>query len=435
MVPGAVLGRILFTRLLPAMVPSRRFTKMQSGDSDDEAGCTGTALPTTPTTRTTQTTGTNQSRPASRAIPLGLAPASALDWLDLQDAFALKPEAIGDLVRAHVSPRAILSRLRSQLELLPPQLYRADEQSMRSRRKGELERLGIRVVPLTDPAYPRPLAALTDAPAVLLVRGRVCTLSEPGIAIVGARAATHAARTTARRLARELAAVGFSIVSGLARGIDAEAHRGALDVHGRSVGVLACGPDQIYPPEHRELAEEIIESGAVISEMPLGVPPRRHHFPLRNRIISGLCRAVIVVEARRRSGSLITVRHALNQGRDVFVVPGSIEGPFAEGTNQLLRDGARPIRCARDVIEDLEMDGRLDLEPPNPVQRSDGQHARSDSLEAGVLAVLADGPATRDELLLRAKLDASGLATALLELELTGRIVEERDGRFHAIWG
>jgi DNA processing protein len=229
--------------------------------------------------------------------------------------------------------------------------------------------------------------------------------------------------------------VGFSIVSGLARGIDAEAHRGALEVHGRSVGVLACGPDRVYPPEHRKLAEEMIETGAVISEMPLGMPPRRNHFPLRNRIISGLCRAVIVVEARRRSGSLITVRHALDQGRDVFVVPGSIEGPFAEGTNQLLRDGARPIRCARDVIEDLEMDTRLDLEPPDPVQRSTGPAAGSDSLEACVLAVLADGPATRDELLLRAELDASGLATALLELELAGRIVEERDGRFHAIWG
>jgi DNA processing protein len=405
---------------------------MQSGNSDDEAGCTGTAPQTT---QTPQATSTKQTRPASRTLPLGLAPASALDWLDLQDAFALTPEAIGDLVRAHVSPRAILSRLRSQLDLLPPERRRADEESMRSRRTGELERLGIRVLPLTDPAYPRPLAALTDAPPVLLVRGRVSTLSEQGIAIVGARAATHAARTTARRLARELAAVGFSIVSGLARGIDAEAHRGALDVDGRSVGVLACGPDQIYPPEHRELAEEIIGSGAVISEMPLGVPPRRYHFPLRNRIISGLCRAVIVVEARRRSGSLITVRHALNQGRDVFVVPGSIEGPFAEGTNQLLRDGARPIRCARDVIEDLGIDGGLDLEPPNPVRRATEQHASSDSLKNRVLALLADGPATRDELLLRTELDASGLAAALLELELTGRIVEELDGRFHAIWG
>jgi DNA processing protein len=304
---------------------------------------------------------------------------------------------------------------------------------MRGSRQAKLERLGVSVVPLTDTAYPRPLAALIDAPPVLLVRGRVGTLSTPGIAIVGARAATHAARATARRLARELAVLGFTIVSGLARGIDAEAHRGAIEVHGRSVGVLACGPDQIYPPEHRKLAEEMIESGAVISELPLGVAPRRFHFPLRNRIISGLCQAVIVVEARRRSGSLITARHALDQGREVFVVPGSIQGPFAEGTNQLLRDGARPIRSARDVIEDLGMEEQLDLGPVRsrpPYARRGGDPG---ALGARVLAVLEDGPATRDELLLQTKLDASGLASALLELELTGRIVEERDGRFHAI--
>ena len=140
----------------------------------------------------------------------------------------------------------------------------------------------------------------------------------------------------------------MTIVSGLARGIDAEAHRGALEAGGRTLGVLACGLDRIYPPEHRQLVEEMLENGAILSEMPLGVAPRREFFPLRNRIISGLCLATIVVEARRRSGSLITVRHALNQGREVFVVPGSIDGPFAEGTNQLLRDGARPIRSGSD---------------------------------------------------------------------------------------
>jgi DNA processing protein len=177
----------------------------------------------------------------------------------------------------------------------------------------------------------------------------------------------------------------------------------------------------------------MIESGAVISELPLGVAPRRFHFPLRNRIISGLCQAVIVVEARRRSGSLITARHALDQGREVFVVPGSIQGPFAEGTNQLLRDGARPIRSARDVIEDLGMEEQLDLGPVRsrpPYARRGGDPGAPG---ARVLAQLEDGPATRDELLLQTKLDVSGLASALLELELTGRIVEERDGRFHAI--
>ena len=366
--------------------------------------------------------------------PLGLAPAVARDWLALQSAHALQPEAIGDRLRAGSSPKQILSDLAGQLDLLSGRADPVDERAVLENRNAKLEALGIRVVPLTNAAYPRPLAALIDAPLVLLVRGRVRALSGPGIAIVGARAATHAARGTARRLARELASVGFTIVSGLARGIDAEAHRGALEADGRTVGVLACGPDRIYPPEHRGLAEEILERGAVLSEMPLGMPPRRSHFPLRNRIISGLCLAVIVVEARKRSGSLITVRHALNQGREVLVVPGSIEGPFAEGTNQLLREGARPIRCARDVIEDLGMDGQLDLEITNSGPTLATRAARPDRLQARVLAVLAEGPATRDELLCRAELDASGLASVLVELELTGRIVEERDGRFHVRW-
>ena len=419
MVLSATLGLILFTHLLPARVPARRFTDMQSDESDqsvkfdDVVGQTGQSIEET---------------------SLGLAPAAAHDWLDLQSALALKPEAIGDLLRGGTSPKLILSGLRSQLELRAPEPSRVDEQAMLVRRTCKLEQLGVRVVPLLDSAYPLPLSALTDATLVLLVRGRVRTLSLPGIAIVGARAATRTARSTARRLARELAASGFTIVSGLARGIDAEAHRGALEVHGRTVGVLACGPDQIYPPEHRKLAEEMIRTGAVVSEMPLGVSPRRNHFPLRNRIISGLCLAVIVVEARRRSGSLITVRHALNQGREVFVVPGSIEGPFAEGSNQLLRDGARPIRCARDVIEDLGFACRSDLEIAGPARPSGAQGSKADALEARVLAVLAEGPATRDELLFQAELDASGLASTLLELQLTGRIVEERDGRIHAIW-
>jgi len=366
--------------------------------------------------------------------PLGLAPSAARDWLDLQSALALVPESVGDLIRVGTPPGVILSKLRSQRERRPPRAIMHDQGDATLRRIDRLEALGIRVVPLTHPAYPRPLAELADSPLVLLVRGQVSALSSPAIAIVGARAATHAARATARRLARELAGVGLTIVSGLARGIDAEAHRGALEAGGRTLGVLACGLEQIYPPEHRKLAEEMIEAGAVISEMPLGAPPRREYFPLRNRIISGLCVATIVVEARRRSGSLITVRHALQQGREVFVVPGSIDGPFAEGTNQLLRDGARPIRSGRDVIEDLGLSGRAILEDERLADAAKARESETDSLEARVLVVLERGPTTRGELLSQANLDAAALASALLELELDGRVVEERDGRIHRIW-
>ncbi len=367
----------------------------------------------------------------------GLAPSEAGDWLELQQALAWQPERVGPRLRAGAAPQTILQELRAQLALLPREAREAraarpgdGSQASRTRK---LEELGLRVVPLTDPAYPEPLAALEDAPAVLLVRGNVSALPRPAIAIVGARAATRAARDTARCLGRELAFAGLTIVSGLARGIDAEAHRGALEAKGRTIGVLACGPDQIYPPEHRSLAEEMEQSGAIISEMPLGVPPRRALFPLRNRIISGLCLGVIVVEARRRSGSLITVRHALAQGREVFVVPGSVDGPFAEGTNQLLREGARPICCARDVLDDLAFDGQLDREGRR-VEFSVDSSSAVTSLERLFLAALEEGPMTRDELLSQVGRGAAQSAAALLELELSGRVVLERDGLIHAKW-
>ena len=371
----------------------------------------------------------------------GLAPTEARDWLELQRVFAWHPQIVGDPIRAGVSPRRILRERSAQPPLMPASRGLASTGRDSGRQARRLEELGVRVLPLTDPGYPRCLETLTDAPPVLLVRGGFpMPGSDAAIAIVGARAATQSARAIARRLARELAAAGFVIVSGLARGIDAEAHRGALEAGGRTLGVLACGPDRIYPPEHRNLAEEIIRSGAILSEMPPGVPPRRSHFPLRNRIISGLCQAVIVVEARRRSGSLITVRHALEQGREVFVVPGSAEGPFAEGSNRLLRDGARAILCAADAIEDLG--GRAEnaagpafarTDPPLPA----GDRATSgEDSDAGarLLECLRRRPATRDALLIQSGWDPGRLASVLLELELAGRIVLERDGRFHATW-
>lgn len=334
-----------------------------------------------------------------------------------------------------------------------------------------LERLasiGARVLPFGDPDYPEGLSVLEDAPPVLLVRGCIAALSAPAVAIVGARAATRNARAQARRVARELAGRGVTIVSGLARGIDAEAHRGALEAGGRTVAVLACGLDQTYPPEHRELASQIAIRGAVLSEMPLGTPPRRELFPLRNRIISGASLGIIVVEARRRSGSLITVRHAANQGREVWVVPGPVEGPFCEGSNQLLREGARAIRNAADVIEDLaarwpsrdereraietrdairegEVDPEANSSPvaralpntvdPDAATRDTGGpgEARVEGLQGRILALLASsGPATREELMTAVEPEPGRLARALLELELAGRVVEERDGRFHA---
>ncbi len=398
----------------------------------------------------------------------GLDPAAATDWLRLHLRHALEPEFVIARLRRGESPAQVLASLAD--ESGPASQTRAAKALGFSGRIGlpherghacpeptqdyvdRLVALGIRVLPVGDPAYPEGLAALEDAPAVLLVRGCVSALSAPAIAIIGARAATRSGRAHARRIARELAGRGFTIVSGLARGIDAEAHRGALDAGGRTVGVLACGLDQTYPPEHRELASEIARRGAVLSEMPLGTPPRRELFPLRNRIISGASLGIIVVEARRRSGSLITVRHAANQGREVWVVPGPVEGPFAEGSNQLLRDGARAIRNAADVIEDLgaswsreadrsraASEAREGADPvanPPPADSLASVPPGRQTLEARILAQLVDsGPATREELMMRIEPDPGRLASALLDLELAGRVVEERDGRFHACWG
>ena len=362
----------------------------------------------------------------------GLAPGEARAWLRLQHALAWSPQAVAEELRGGLPPDETLERL-AQRDAISTSIDPLEESTL-ERWIERLDRLGVRVIPLTDPAYPRSLATLVDPPLVLLVRGQPGALTAPcRLAIVGARAATEGARGTAQRLARELAGRGVVVVSGLARGIDAAAHRGALEARGRTIGVLACGPERIYPPEHRDLAREMEAEGAIVSEMPVDTPPRALHFPLRNRIISGLCLGVIVVEARRRSGSLITVRHALHQGREVFVVPGSIEGPFAEGTNQLLRDGARAIRSARDVIEDLGLDDPLGPGSDSPA-RGSNRSAETGSLEARILAALEREPATRDQLLTRVEPDAGRMASALLELELGGRIVEERDGRIHRRW-
>jgi DNA processing protein len=218
----------------------------------------------------------------------------------------------------------------------------------------ELPRLGARLLRWTDADYPPNLRHIADPPPYLLVRGTLTDADTACVAVVGARAASEAGLRMAQRLGLELAARGFIVVSGLARGIDAAAHRGALDAGGRTVGVLGCGIDVAYPPEHRKLADEIVEQrGAILSELPLGTPPLPENFPGRNRILSGLSLGVVVVEAAEKSGSLITARQALEQDRQVFAVPGSPLTGKTRGSNRLLREGAVLVECVEDVIEDL----------------------------------------------------------------------------------
>jgi len=240
--------------------------------------------------------------------------------------------------------------------LLHPGLYEQAEESERQARDQ-----GWRIVTPADPEYPdRLLGQIHDPPPALWVEGETDALAADGIAVVGSRKATDYGRAAARMLARELTSLGAAIFSGLARGIDAAAHHGALSGHGVTVAVLGSGLDRLYPAEHRRLARNICEAGgAVVSELPPGTGPLPRHFPRRNRIISGLSWGVLVVEADRLSGSLITARLGLEQGREIFAVPGNITSPASAGTNLLLAGGARLVQRGLDALEELPPDARL----------------------------------------------------------------------------
>src|SRR5689334_17849189 len=216
---------------------------------------------------------------------------------------------------------------------------------------------GITVIAWHDERYPPLLRTIVDPPPVLWVRGALDALTRPAVAIVGSRAATPYAIEVAARLAADLAARGIVVVSGLARGVDGSAHRGTLGAHGRTLAVLGTGPDIVYPREHAELAASICKDGALVSEFGPGLPPLARHFPLRNRLISGISLAVVVVEASDKSGSLITARCALEQGRDVMAVPGSVLGGRNRGSHALLKDGAKVVETADDILEELGWPG------------------------------------------------------------------------------
>jgi DNA processing protein len=267
---------------------------------------------------------------------------------------------------------------------------------------------------ISSPAYPPLLSQIPDPPPVLWVDGQVDALMHLSIAIVGSRAATPHGLEMAARLSGDLARAGVVVVSGLARGVDSAAHAAAVDAGGRTIGVLGCGVDRIYPAEHRDLAALMTHAGAVVSEFPAGVPPLPHHFPLRNRIISGLSRAVIVVEAGEKSGALITATSALEQGRDVLVVPGPSANGRNRGGHLLIRDGARLVETAADVLAELGGESSGPASGPVP---------ELDHLPEAVEFTVDDVAAATGE-------PASVVLTRLLELELAGRIQRIEGGRF-----
>jgi DNA processing protein len=278
-----------------------------------------------------------------------------------------------------------------------------------------------RSIPLGDPRYPSYLAAIHLPPPLLWIRGHAETLCGPMVAIVGSRAASPYALQVARKLGADLARRHITVVSGMARGVDSAAHQGALEAGGVTVAVFGCGVDVIYPPEHGPLAARILERGALVSEFPAGTPPLAAYFPQRNRIISGLSLAVVVVEAAEKSGSLITARFALEQGREVLAVPGNILGGRNSGAHALLRDGARIVEGADDILDEIAIGVRR-VDEPGPVD--------SASQDPVLRHMTLAEPYDLDELAGRSGMNRIALLQRLLELELAGAIQRVDGGRF-----
>ncbi|HSD09942.1 MAG TPA: DNA-processing protein DprA [Candidatus Binatia bacterium] len=287
---------------------------------------------------------------------------------------------------------------------------------------------GADLVSIDEARYPAALRFIHDPPPVLYVRGRLERVDVESIAIVGSRSASPYGLESAERLAGGLAAAGVTVVSGLAIGIDAAAHRGALAAGGRTIAVLGCGIDQVYPARHRALALEMAEAGAVVSELRIGTPPEPHQFPRRNRLVSGLSLGVVVVEASERSGSLITARLALEQGRDVLAVPGEIGLERTRGSHRLIRQGATLVESARDVLESA-LPWRL---PAPAAAPPDGTRGREELSADAVRLLGAFESVTEpaDRLIERSGLNTARALEILLELELAGRVRQHPGMRF-----
>ena len=376
------------------------------------------------------TAGTDERR--------ALTEAERLDWLRLARSENVGPITFFALLARYGSAAAVLDAL--------PALARRGGRRRpikvcaRAAAERELEALaaqGGRLIALAEPAYPARLAAIADPPPVLGVRGRAALLADTSVAVVGARNASAGGLHMAERLAAELGAAGLTVVSGMARGIDARAHAGALATG--TVAVMGGGVDVVYPKENRALFERLLAEGAVVSEAPLGTVPLGRHFPRRNRIIAGLCRGVVVVEGAARSGSLITARLAGEQGREVLAVPGSPLDPRSSGPNRLIREGATLVENAGDVLDALGADpGRALAESGRrwPVaaaggpgdERSDDEDAPETARDT-VTALLGSSPVPVDLLVRQSRLTPATVATILLELELAGRLERQPGNR------
>jgi len=299
-------------------------------------------------------------------------------------------------------------------------------------RKGPLEKVverelyllkeaGGKIVTLKDDAYPKRLRDIYDPPALLYVRGELKKEDELAISIVGSRKTSPYGRWITEKIGQELARHGVTVVSGMARGIDSLAHWGAISGGGRTIAVLGCGVDVIYPSENRKLFEKIIDRGAVISEFPMGSPPEGGHFPKRNRIISGLSLGVVVVQASEKSGSLITAGYALEQGREVFAVPGNVGAEGSRGTNQLIKEGAKMVESSEDILEEILPQWRREDEVLREVKRPEEDLIEEERI---LYELLGETPTHIDVMIRESRFDPGKVSSLLLDLELKGLIIQ-----------
>ena len=354
-----------------------------------------------------------------------------IDWLRLIRSPNVGPRTFRTLINhfggAHAALQALPSLARRGGASGAVQICSRDDAE---REIAAAKKLGVALVASGEAGYPMRLQMIDDAPPLIAIRGQARVLSLPMVAVVGSRNASGAGLKFTQRIARELGEAGFAVVSGLARGIDAAAHAASLATG--TVAVLAGGQDRVYPPEHAQLLDDILTAGAAISEMPLGWEPRARDFPRRNRLISGLSLGVVIVEAAKRSGSLITARFALEQGREVFAVPGSPLDPRAEGTNGLIKQGATPVTETSDIIsvlqpimEEKEIPAREpERQPLEEVIGDDGEPAPDE--RARIVALLGPAPVQIDDLVRLSKSSPAVVRMVLLELEIAGRL--ERHG-------
>ena len=366
--------------------------------------------------------------------------ADLADWIALNMIRGIGPRTANQLIDRFGSPAQVFAASRLSLEkeaIKPETIQELHNSEILEKANAEIERLehlGATVITLEDEDYPPLLREIYDPPIAIYVRGDLSKyLARPSLAIVGSRRCSTYGVNAAQSLSRDLAQNGLTIVSGLARGIDAAAHRGALEAGGITIAVVGTGLEMTYPKEHQKLGDEIAASGAVISEFPLGTPPLPQNFPYRNRVLSGLCFGVLIVEAAEHSGSLITARMAYEQGREIFAVPGNITSQTSFGTNFLIKDGAKLVQHWRDVVEELPRDVKEKILGVDRNKRVDEQSKVQPMFETVALSdderrllelLTADAPSHIDQLLISSGMNSSDLMTALLGLEMKDRIRE-----------